>query len=132
MGIQVSSATLATFTGDVTIPAAVNQGDAGVDPWPTVVAPPSDGLYGRDTAPDGGGAEPPAALGSGAITSVILAAGADNTGTLYWGYDNSLITANGFPLTKGQGVGIPIDNLSKVFVLGSDAGQQYAYAAVVQ
>jgi hypothetical protein len=65
---------------------------------------------------------------------VIVKAAAGNGGTVYVG--NSDVTANsaeatdGFELTAGESITVPVDDVSKVYVIGSGAGQQVFWFVV--
>jgi hypothetical protein len=65
---------------------------------------------------------------------VQLKADAANSGTVYVG--NSNVTAgttdatDGFPLAGGEGLFVPVDDPSKVYVIGSAAGQNVFWFAL--
>jgi hypothetical protein len=69
-----------------------------------------------------------------ATRGVQLKAAATNTGTLYVG--NSDVTAgtveatDGFPLTAGEALFVPVDDPSKVYLIGSAAGQAVHYLVI--
>jgi len=61
---------------------------------------------------------------------VVIRADVNNTGEIRIGV-NAAGTANGFPLKAGeQSPMIHIDNLSKVWIVGSTTGQVYSWIAV--
>jgi hypothetical protein len=68
-------------------------------------------------------------MGFKAAKSVTIKADAANTGTLYLGHDNSVSATTGFPLAKGESIEIDVDSVDKIWVVGSAAGQKYAWMA---
>ena len=68
-------------------------------------------------------------LGFKAAKSITIKADAANTGIVYVGHDNSVGVATGFPLAKGESIEIDVDSVDKVWVVGSAAGQKYAWMA---
>jgi hypothetical protein len=69
-----------------------------------------------------------------AARGVQLKAASANTGTVYVG--NSDVTADsadatdGFPLTPGEGLFLPVDDPSRVYVVGSTSGQKVFFAVL--
>jgi len=59
-----------------------------------------------------------------ACKQVILKADNDNSGDIYVGKDSSVSSANGFRLMPGEAVTIPIDDLSKIWVIATTSGQK--------
>lgn len=54
---------------------------------------------------------------------VRIEAHADNTDNIYVGTSASVSASDGFPLDAGEFVDVPIDDLSKVWIVGGDTGQ---------
>jgi hypothetical protein len=69
-----------------------------------------------------------------AAKGVQVKAAPTNTGIVYVG--NSDVTADasdatdGFPLEAGDGLFVPVDDASKVYLIGSAAGQKVFYCVV--
>ena len=55
---------------------------------------------------------------------VILKADNDNAGDIYVGKDSSVSSANGFRLMPGEAVTIPINDLSKIWVIATASDQK--------
>lgn len=49
---------------------------------------------------------------------VLLQASADNTDIVYVGHDAHVSASNGWPLDAGESVEIPIDDPSKIWIIG--------------
>ena len=62
---------------------------------------------------------------------IVLMADDDNTGGIFWGASDVANTGSlaGGRLIAGRAVTIPIDDLNKVFIVGSAADQTYRYVA---
>jgi hypothetical protein len=66
---------------------------------------------------------------------VQIKASDTNTGIVYIG-DTSSVTANtadatdGFPLSAGQGLFVPIDDVTRLYAIASAAGQKLFYAVL--
>jgi hypothetical protein len=70
-----------------------------------------------------------------ATRGVQLKAAAENTGTIYVGMDSgvtagSVDATDGFPLAAGEGLFLPIDDASKVYVIGSANNQRVYWLAI--
>lgn len=63
--------------------------------------------------------------------AIVVTADADNTGTIYVGYDSSVTTANGYPLAAGSSLLLNVDNLSDVWFIADAAGQKVRYVVEV-
>ena len=70
-----------------------------------------------------------AGLGFEAAKSVLIKAAAANTDKVYVGHSLNVSSANGFELSAGESVEIPVDSLGKVFVIGGAASQVYSWVA---
>jgi hypothetical protein len=89
--------------------------------------------HGR-TSSIGTSAAPLTSVSSHAPRGVQIKAAIGNTGTVYVG--NSDVTANaadatdGFPLVGGEALFVPVNDPSKVYVIGSASGQTVFYLVV--
>ena len=58
------------------------------------------------------------------IRSATLKADANNSDTIWVGFDSSVSATTGFPLEPGDHIDIVIDSLSKIYVVSGTAGQK--------
>lgn len=63
------------------------------------------------------------------ISSMVIKADDDNTGTLYVGNSDDVTTSNGFRLEAGQALQMDIADLSEVWLIASADGEEYCYIA---
>ena len=70
-----------------------------------------------------------AGLGFEAAKSILVKASAGNTDKVYVGHDVNVSSTNGFELSAGESVEIPVDSLAKVYVVGGAASQVYSWVA---
>lgn len=63
----------------------------------------------------------PAVLGSSQKLrfGVTVLSQSSNSQTIYVGNSGMTVSASGFPLSAGSAVDIPVDNINKVYLLGS-------------
>jgi len=61
------------------------------------------------------------------IKAVAIKADDDNTGNIYVGFSEEVSEANGFKLAKGQFIEININDLSKIYLVGSASNQKVHY-----
>ena len=60
--------------------------------------------------------------------AVGLVAHSDNAGKVYFGYNSSLSTSNGFELSVP--VSLAIDNANKIYVIASTSGQKVCWVVI--
>lgn len=61
---------------------------------------------------------------------VLVEAAAGNGGTVYVGHSSAVSASNGWPLAAGENVQIPVDDPSKIWVIGSADNQAVKWLAV--
>lgn len=61
---------------------------------------------------------------------VTIEAAAGNGNTIYIGENNQVTANNGWPLTAGEKIEIPIDDARKIYVIADTANQAYKWLAI--
>jgi len=61
------------------------------------------------------------------IKTVTVKADNDNAGNVYVGFSSGVTTGNGFRLAAGEAITIPIDDLSKIWLIADAADQLVHY-----
>lgn len=57
---------------------------------------------------------------------VLVKASLGNSGNVYVGHDSSVSSANGYELDAGEFIELPVEDTDKIWVIGSDAAQEYS------
>lgn len=63
------------------------------------------------------------------VEGVVLKAMSTNSGIVYFGQTSSVTAGNGYELTAGQSLLIPVDNADQIWVIGSATNQKVCYMA---
>ena len=69
------------------------------------------------------------------IKGVQLKADAANTGIIYVGYNPSVTaaaadTTDGFPISAGEGIFVPVEDITRIYVIASAAAQEIYWLVV--